>query len=83
MLNIEDIKKLTKYQVEVFKDVFVTKDDFRKTDVKIDEIQISLDVVLNDKKTRDQEVAVLNYRMKKTEDFLDKAAPKLGLKFGH
>lgn len=83
MLDTEDIKKLTKYQIEVFKDVFATKEDLKKTDSKIDKIQTSLDAVLNDKQTRDQEVKVLNYRMKQAEGVLDKVAPKLGLKYEH
>jgi len=39
--------------------------------------------VLTDKQVRDKEIIVLNYRMKKAENFLDKAAPKLGLKYEH
>ena len=83
MIDTEDIKKLTKYLTEAFKDVFATKEDLNKIDAKIDKVQTSLDAVLVDKQTRDKEVIVLNYRMKNAEDFLDKAAPKLGLKFEH
>ncbi len=83
MLDTEDIKKLTEYQVEVFKDVFMTQEQGNKLETKIDNVKNSLDAVLKDKQTRDQEVLVLNHRMKNTEDFLDKAAPKLGLEFKH
>jgi hypothetical protein len=118
MLHINDIKKLIEYQLKAFKELFVTKGDWQKLEIKVDKIdmdvttlktdvfflkedvsaikvtgksleakidkvQTSLDAVLKDKKTEDGEVAVLNYRMKKAEDFLDKAAPKLGLKFEH
>ena len=81
MLDSKDIKKLTEYQLEVFKDFFATKDDFKQLSPKIDWVQNSLDAVLKDKDTRDKEGFVLNHRMKNTEDFLDKAAPKLGLEF--
>lgn len=83
MLDTKDIEKLTKYQIEVFKDVFATKEDLKKTDAKIDKIQTSLDAVLKDKQARDGEVLVLNHRMKKAENLLDKVAPKLGLKYEH
>jgi hypothetical protein len=83
MLSTEDIKNLTEYQLEVFKDVFLTKEDGQKMDVKIDRVQNSLDAVLKEKQTRDAEVIVLNHRIKKTEDWIDKAAPKLDIKFEH
>lgn len=81
MLGTEDITRLTKYQIAVFKDVFFTKEDGQKLEAKVDIVQNSIDAILKDKQTRDQEVTVLNHRMKETEDFLDKAAPKLGLEF--
>jgi hypothetical protein len=83
MLDIEDIKKLTKYLTEAFKDVFMTQEYGKKLETKIDKVQTSLDAVLKDKQNRDQEVKVLNYRMKQAEDVLDKVAPKLGLKYEH
>jgi hypothetical protein len=83
MLGTEDIKKLTEYQIEVFKDVFMTKEHGTKLGIKIDRIQTTLDAVLTDKQIRDQEVKVLNYRMKQAEDVLDQVAPKLGLKYEH
>ena len=83
MIDTEDIKKLTKYLTEAFKDVFMTQEQGTKLEAKIDKIQNSLDAVLKDKKTRGGEVAVLNYRMKNAEDFIDKTAPKLGLKYEH
>lgn len=83
MLDTEDIKKLTEYQLEVFKDVFLTKEDGVELKSQINKVQNSLDAVLKDKQTRDQEVTVLNHRMKAAEDFLDKSAPKLDLEFKH
>ena len=83
MLETEDIKKLTEYQVEVFKDVFATKEDLKKTDAKIGQIQSTLDAVLKDKKDRDAEIVTLNHRMKNAEDFLDKTAPKLNIEYRH
>ncbi len=60
MLNLNDIKKITEYQVEVFKDVFMTKEDGRQLEVKIDKIQNSLNAVVKDKQAKDGEMAVLN-----------------------
>ena len=83
MLDSEDIKKLTEYQLEVFKDVFVNKEDLKKVDVKIDDIQNSLDLLLKDKKIKDEESIVANHRVKALEDWTDKASRKLNIKFEH
>ncbi len=83
MIDIEDIKKITEYQIEVFKDVFLTKEDGKKFEARFDRIQNSLDAVLKDKQGKDQEMIILNYRVKKAEDLLDQVAPKLGLKYEH
>lgn len=42
MLDTEDIKKLTEYQLEVFKDVFLTKEDGRIIKDKINQLQGSI-----------------------------------------
>jgi hypothetical protein len=45
MLDPQDIKKLTEYQLDVFKGVFVTKQDNAMLEEKMDNIQNSLDAV--------------------------------------
>ena len=118
MLEPEDIKKLTEYQLKAYKEVFLTKEDGKeiradvqklhadvstlKADVfvlkedqsemkvtmqsletKIDKVQNSVDGLVKLYKDDSQEITVLNGRMKNTEDFLDKVAPKLKLGFKH
>jgi peptidoglycan hydrolase CwlO-like protein len=87
MLTPEDIKNLTKYQTEVFKDVFATKKDmdtgFEKLDKKIIKLQTSVDAIAKDNLSKSQEMPVLNSRIKEVENWVDKAAPKLGIKFVH
>jgi hypothetical protein len=90
MLTSDDIKKITQAQIEAQKEVFFTKDEmdakfYSKTemDVKFSSIQTSVDAIAKDKQTKDQEMPVLNSRIKKTEDWIDKAAIKIGLEFRH
>jgi hypothetical protein len=87
MLTPEDIKNLTKYQTEVFKDVFATKKDmdagFEKLDRKLSNLQTSVDAIAKDNLSKSQKVPVLGYRIKEVENWVDKAAPKLGIKFVH
>lgn len=83
MLSTEEIKKLTEYQVEVFKDVFATKDDIKEIDGKLNTLQTSVDSLSKDKAANEQERTVGNHRIKELEDWVDKAAPKIGLEFQH
>lgn len=83
MITDQDIKKLTDYQKEVFKDVFFTKEDGQRLEEKIDKVQTTVDVLVKDVKDLKQEKTVLNHCMKKTEDWIDQASPKLGLEFKH
>ncbi len=83
MLTSEDIKNLTEYQ----KLVFVTQESFDKAVEKlgksISNVQSSVDGIAKDNTTKSQEIPTLNYRMKETENWIDKAAVKLGIKFEH
>ncbi|MFA6908425.1 MAG: hypothetical protein WC289_00895 [Patescibacteria group bacterium] len=81
MLDIQDIKKLTDYQLNVYKEVFWTREEGKALDIKVDKIQSTLDAVLKDKGMRDTEITILNHRMMRTENFLHKASPKLGITF--
>lgn len=84
MFTDEDIKKLTNYQLEVFKDVFVTKEDFGvvgEIKTSLNTLQTSVDNMAKDIKDLKGEKTIMNYRMKNAEDWIDKASPKLGLEF--
>lgn len=83
MLTPEDIKKLTDYQLEVFKEVFVTKEDFKNLKGSFDTLQTSVDAVIKDKVIRDTESTASAYRIKEIENWVDKAASKLDLEFRH
>lgn len=78
-MTIEEIEKLTEYQ----KNVFMTKEDGEKLEGKIDKIQTTLDGFAKTSTDNKQEITVLNHRMKATENWIDKASPKLGLEFKH
>lgn len=78
-MTIEEIKKLTEYQ----KEVFVTKEDNKTLEDKIDKIQTTLDGFAKTSTDNKQEITVLNHRMKATENWIDKASSKLGLEFKH
>jgi hypothetical protein len=82
-MTIQEIEALTEYQKNVFKDVFMTKEDGQKLEGKIDNIQTTLDGLAMQTKSNGQELAVLNNRMKRAEDWIDKASPKVGVKFEH
>ncbi len=114
MLSDEDIKKLTKAQIEAQKEVFYTKEDldekfyskieislkfsnlqdvfatkkemktgFNNINKRLDNLQTSVDAIAKDNLTKSQEIPVLNRRVKQVENWVDKAAPKLGIKFVH
>lgn len=83
MLTADDIKKLTDYQLVVFKDAFATKDGIKNLDTKIDALLTSVDAITKHDKDRDEGATVLDKRIKNTEDWIDQAAPKVGVKFQH
>ena len=81
MLDTEDIKKLTDYQIEVFKDVFATKGDIKLLEGRFDQMQTTLGSLVKDKNTKDQEMASANHRLDNAENWIEQAAPKVGVKF--
>lgn len=90
MLTPEDIKALTDAHVEAQKLHFYTKEGmdaqfYNKTemDEKFSTIQTVLDKLVTKDQTQVVEETTLVYRVKKTEDWIDKAAPKLDIKFEH
>ncbi|MDR3643098.1 MAG: hypothetical protein P4L74_05755 [Candidatus Doudnabacteria bacterium] len=68
MLSTEEIKKLTDYQLVVFKEVFATKNDLKVLEHKVDKVQTSLDAVLKEKVTSTLERTVANRRIKELEN---------------
>ncbi|GEM_PF-1534743 len=90
MLTAEDIKKITQAQIEAQKEIFFTKGEMDEKfysksgmDVKFSNLQTSVDAIAKDKDISTTEATVLSHRMKEAENWIDKAAPKLGIKFEH
>jgi predicted nucleic acid-binding Zn-ribbon protein len=83
MLTPEDIKNLTEFQ----KTVFATKEEmnagFESLNKKLSNLQTSVDAIAKDNLTKSQEMPVVNNRIEKVENWIDKAAPKVGIKFQH
>lgn len=52
-------------------------------DTKFSGLQSSIDSFAKDKVTKDQELPVLGRRIKDVENWIDKAAPKVGVSFEH
>ena len=90
MLSTDDIKKITDAQIAAQKEIFFTKEELEEKfytkpemDTKFSGIQTSIDSFAKDKKTKDQELPVLDRRIKDVENWVDKAAPKVGVSFEH
>lgn len=81
MLTPEDIKNLTEYQLEVYKDVFVTKEDFNKVDKGLGNVQTSLEGLALEVKNISDTMPTINHRLEKTEDWIEQTAPKVGVNF--
>ncbi len=76
----QDFTELAQYLDEKFNEVNNKVDNLTSD---IHTLQQSVDDISKDKQTKTQEMAVLNHRMKKAEDWIDDASPKIGLKFEH
>ena len=90
MLTKDDIQQITNVQIEAQKEIFFTKEEmdekfYSKTemDKKFSNLQTPIDAIFKEKKTNVQERIVINSRIKNVEEFLDKAAPKLSIKYEH
>jgi len=81
MFTNQDIKRLSNYLLEVFKDAFATKEDIQQIEAKIDTLQTSFDKIAIDNTVHNSEIKVLNYRVKNTENWIEQSAPKIGVEF--
>ncbi len=81
MLTFEEIKKLTAYQLEVFKDVFATKEDLEGLRGQFRHMQNTLDSALKDGKDNKQEILVNGHRVDRLEKWAKKAGGKIDIKF--
>lgn len=81
VLTFSRIKELTDYQLEVYKDIFVTKEELKPLVVKVDLIYNAMDSMIKDNRAFRQEMASLNHRVTQTEHWIGKAGPKIGVPF--
>jgi len=81
MLTPIDIENLTKYQQEVFKEVFASKEDFKELKQDIRGLQTSVDSYMKKTTTYHQESVVHKHTVKRVEDWVKQAAVKLGLDY--
>ena len=75
----EDIKNLTEYQLDVFKDVFATKADFKRLEEKVDSLTNAVDSFAKEALKNSQEITALTYRIGNLEKNLKKVAEKVGV----
>jgi hypothetical protein len=90
MLTKDDIQQITNAQIEAQKEIFFTKEEMDEKfyskpemDEKFKNLQTSIDAIAKDNNTKNQEFLVQKDRIKKVENWVDKAAPKIGVKFEH
>ncbi len=81
MLTSSDIKKL----ISVMKEFFYTKEEidekFLKSDEKFSQLQTTVDGIARDNKIFHEEMAVMGYRVSRHDKWIQKAAPKVGIKY--
>ena len=76
MLTPEDIKNLTEYQ----KEVFVTKEDFKRLEGKFDDLQIAVDNYAKKANDYYQEMVMMNQKLNRHEKWILQIADKLNIK---
>lgn len=75
-----DFSELIEYLDDKFNEVNGKVDGLTET---VTTLKTSVDSIALDKKITTDKILVLDHRMKKAEDFIDQAAPKLDLEFRH
>ncbi len=81
MLTAEDIKKLTDYQLVVFKDVFATKEDIGDLKGSFSQLQTSVDGFAKRADTYYQEMTVLVHKVERMEQWIKVVSEKIGISY--
>lgn len=81
MFTIEQLKQLSDFLIHEFKEVFATKEDLKFLDDKINTLQNTMDSVAKLAHDNNDEIAALGGRLDNVEDWVEKAAPKIGLEY--
>lgn len=74
------IEKLLDYKFDLWKAGFYTKEEI---DQKFDKVYTMLDKFLKPLSKAEEDMIIMRYRMDRTEEWIGKASPKLGLNFKH
>lgn len=81
MFTTEQLKQLSNFLINEFKEVFATKADFKVLDDKISTLQNSVDGLAKLGSDNQDEVAALGGRVDNVKGWVKVAAPKLGLEY--
>jgi hypothetical protein len=81
MLTTRDIKSLTKYLIEVFREEFATKQDIADLKRSFFNLQTSVDGIAKDNLKTNQEILALHNRAEKVETWIGQAGTKIGIEF--
>jgi ribosomal protein S15P/S13E len=80
MLTPEDIKNLTDFQIEVFKDIFATKEDVEEIKQRLNTLTNSVDSYGKDVKDGREEIIILTHRLDNVQNHMQQIADKVGIK---
>ncbi len=81
MFTIEQLKQLSDFLIHEFKEVFVTKEDLKVLDIKISNLQSTMDGIAKITAKHEDEIPIMGSRVEKVESWVKKAAPTIGLKY--
>lgn len=81
MFTIEQLKQLSDFLKQEFKEVFATQEDLKVLDVKIDTLQTSIDGLAKLGAKYTEEIPIMGDRVNNIEVWVKKAAPKIKLEY--
>ncbi len=81
MFTIEQLKQLSAFLIDEFKEVFATKEDLKVLDIKISNLQTSMDGIVKITAKHEDEIPIMGSRLENLEGWVKEAAPKIGLKY--
>jgi predicted nucleic acid-binding Zn-ribbon protein len=81
IFTVEQFKQLSDFLIDEFKEVFATKEDLKELKDQISEIQTTMDGIAKLAAKHDDEIPIMGSRIDRVESWVQKAAPKIGLKY--
>lgn len=83
MFTIAQLKQLSAFLIEEFKEVFVTKEDFQEIKDQINAIQNNIDGFMKTTIKNEQEILVMGNRVNKHDDWIGRAATATGVEYNN